>query len=329
MHLLQRALRSIRQQSLRAIEILVLDDGSYDKTPELLERISHQDSRVRWFRQDRSLGLACALNRLIENSQGRWLARMDDDDVSYPHRLALQLSWMREQKIDVCGTWYRRRSMLGKAIARPPVDDFQIRTELLFQPPLLHPSVMLSREVLERFGMYSQDYPHAEDYELWVRLAPHVKFGNVPKVLMDYSVSPRQVSRRHNPEQVESARRIRKRCLETFGIRHDDVQLKIHCHLRDPVPIKAMSILDEIEDWLITLGQQLPKETNRVVQKQWFLSCVRAAGLGLDVFRRFVASPLAQQMPCSSRLILKAMCMARLRYRSLLYRWLEPVATIG
>lgn len=326
---LRHAIHSIQRQSLNDLEILILDDGSKDSTPEVLKNISLLDSRVRWVRRDESRGLADALNTLISMSRGRWLARMDDDDISHPRRLEIQIKWMRDRELDVCGTWYRRRSMLGNSIARPPVDDATIRAELFFQPPLLHPSVMFHRKVIERYGVYSTEYSHAEDYELWVRLAPRVKFGNVPEVLLDYTLSPKQVSRRHNRTQALTARRIRESYLRAMGIRCNEIQRSIHCSLRDPSPIEHIDVLDRIEGWLLTLKSQLAASAAPAIHRQWFLAAVRAAGLGFCVYNRFIVSPMADTIPTSRKTILKLMCLTRLRYRSLVYSWLEPLSCIG
>ncbi|WP_448383473.1 glycosyltransferase family 2 protein [Desulfosoma sp.] len=327
--LLKRSMDSVQKQTLPEIEILVLDDGSSDETPLLLEGLARRDTRIRWFRRDFSRGLAEALNTLIAESHGEYLARMDDDDLCHPRRFELQLEWMQANRVDVCGTWYRRCSALGKSAARPPVQDSLIKAELLFQPPLLHPSVMLRRELVERHGSYAADFPHAEDYELWVRLAPYVRFGNVPQLLMDYMLSRHQVSKRHNTEQVMAARRIREKYLRTLGICCGEEERRIHCHLRDPAPIDSMDTLDRIDQWLRALEMQLPGEARPVLCRQWFLAAVRAAGMGPCVFRKFAGSPLSHDVPRSKWGMLKAMCAIHFRYRSLIYNWLEPLAPAG
>ncbi|ROQ90782.1 glycosyltransferase family 2 protein [Desulfosoma caldarium] len=326
--MLGRAMASIQAQTWRELEILVLDDGSQDETPRLLERLSSEDRRIRWQRREVSKGLADALNTLIASSRGRWLARMDDDDWSHPQRLARQLAWMRAQKVDVAGTWYRRRSALGRSVARPPCEDSRIRMELLFQPPMLHPSVMMRRDVVERVGGYPPDAPHAEDYALWVKLAPVARFGNVPEVLFEYTLSARQVSRQYKGVQVESARRVRDAYLRQLGIVCSPEERTTHIHLRDPEPIHSPDVLDAIEAWLWTLAQQLMPEAYVVLARQWLLACVRAAGLGPWVARRFARSAFADGVSAKDRFVLTSLCHARLRYRGTLYRFLEPFAPI-
>jgi glycosyltransferase involved in cell wall biosynthesis len=324
---LERALNSMLAQSHSALEILIMDDASTDETPRFLDRTASNEPRLRWFRREQPQGLASALNELIAQSRGTWLARMDDDDLAYPSRIEQQLAFMRAHNLDVCGTWYRRVAGWRKSIARPPVSHERILDELLFQPPLLHPSVMFHRSVFERYGVYSLTAPHAEDYELWVRLMPNVRFGNCPEVLLDYTLSDEQVSRQHNPEQVATAQELRIKALDQLGIPHTAEQARIHAHLRDPKAITTPAELGGIHDWLCTLSKRLEPSTRPAVQRQWFLQCVRAASLGPTTFRAYNGSPLAENNR-KKKAMLWVLCQLRLRYRSPLYNQLEPLAGI-
>lgn len=325
---LKRALDSLRAQSHSALEILVMDDGSTDSTRNFLERIANIDPRLRLFRREQSRGLASALNELIAQSRGTWLARMDDDDIAYPRRIERQLVYSRKYDLDVCGTWYRRVSGWRRSVARPPVSHEFILAELLFQPPLLHPSVMFHRRVFERYGVYSLATLYAEDYELWVRLMPHVRFGNCPEVLLDYTLSNKQVSRECNPEQVAAANEIRVNALAQLGIPHTLDQAHLHRHLRDPKAINTLPELLVIQDWLCILSERLGPATRPVVERQWLLQCVRAAGLGPTIFQAYNDSPLAARSR-KKQAVLWLLCQLHLRYRSPLYNQLEPLANIS
>lgn len=325
---LLRALASVQRQTLSDIEILILDDGSTDDTAKVLARAAARDSRIRLLREDSGRGLVHALNRLVAESRGEWLARMDDDDLAHPERLAYQLSWVRRHSLDVCGTWYRRVRLFGHSIMRPPVSHEEIRAELLFQPPLLHPSVFLRRALLLRHGGYRAEFPHAEDYELWTRLAPYCRMGNVPEVLMDYTLSPRQVSRTYNAIQVQLARRIRLAYLRALGIPHTPAQAELHAALRDPRPIHSLGQLEQAGDWLCALASHFAPECGRVFARQWLLVAVRAAGLGMEAYRLWASQQLAQLATAKQRAMLRALTTARLTYRSAPYRLLEPFVSL-
>jgi len=324
--LLARAIRSIQKQSWSTLEILILDDASSDATPELLERLADQDSRIRILRRNESKGLADGLNALIDMSRGRWLARMDDDDVSRPCRLEHQLAYIEANQIDVCGSWYQRRGFVSSSVMRPATEHEEIAAELLFQPPLLHPSIMLRRGLLELYGGYKTDFPHAEDYELWTRLAPHCRFGNIPEVLMDYTLSALQVSRHYNSAQVETARRVRADYLTRLDISHSAAEQAIHINLRNPNPIDDVNELRSSGAWLEYLASQFDPRTTYVFARQWLLCAVRAAGLGHPTYDTWKMSTLSNGIDRTQRALLLTLCIAKLRYGSKSYRLLEPFA---
>lgn len=327
--LLTQAIASLQRQTYCNLEICVLDDGSSDDTPVILEHLARADTRIRWWRREQSLGLASALNMLIDQASGAWLARMDDDDLAYPERIASQLEFMQAHRLDVCGTWYRRVAEWRRSRASPAVEHEAICTELLFQPPLLHPSVMMRRHLIERCGGYPEDYPHAEDYALWLTLLPHARFGNCPRVLMDYRLSADQVSRTYRSAQLLSAQRLRAKALDLMEIAYNARQRMLHSRLRDPVPIESIELLQEVYEWLAVLAKQVPPAGQGAIARQAYLQSVRAAGIGLAAWAAFAQTRWSAATDAKAKAVLWGLCGLRLRYQSAVYKRLEPLARIG
>ncbi|GAB4352913.1 MAG: hypothetical protein Kow0073_08810 [Immundisolibacter sp.] len=327
--LLRQALRSVQRQTLRDLEILVLDDGSADETPAVLAAAARADARIRVARNDEPSGLPAALNRLLELASGEWVARMDDDDLCLPSRLGTQLAFASEHHLDVCGSWYRRFGWLPGGVGRPPKHDEAIKAGLLFQPPILHPSVLMRRAALVDAGGYSTAYLHAQDYELWTRLAARgARFGNVPRVLLRYRVSRHQVSRKSNAQQAHYAQQIRARYLAACGIPAEPAQVDLHVRVREPVPIRSLDELRAFEAWLLVLREHFrdaPVAAD-VVARQWLFVGCRAAGLGMSCWRVWRASPLAAATSGRKAAVLFGLCAGRVEYRSAPYRLLEPFA---
>lgn len=186
--LVGEAIDSILNQTWQDLELIVIDDGSTDETPSILRR--YVDPRVRLVHQT-NRGLAATLNRGIELASGRYVARQDHDDLSYPERLARQVSYLEANaNCALVGTWaeiWRDNERTGRE-HRHPSSDAQLKFELLLNNPFVHSSVMVRKAVLETVGGYSVDSRRQppEDYELWSRIARDHEVANIPEVLHIY-----------------------------------------------------------------------------------------------------------------------------------------------
>jgi glycosyltransferase involved in cell wall biosynthesis len=182
------AIESILGQSYSDFELIMIDDGSTDETPSVLRRYS--DLRIRLFRQQNQ-GLAATLNRGIELAKGRYVARQDQDDISYPERLARQVAYLdRHPSCALVGTWadiWRENASTGRQ-HRHASDNATLQYELLLNNPFVHSSVMIRKAALDAVGSYSTDAKRQppEDFELWSRLARSHEIANIPEVLHVY-----------------------------------------------------------------------------------------------------------------------------------------------
>ena len=215
---LDAALSSILSQTYAALEIIVVDDGSSDRTAELLAQCD--DPRLRILTNTSCQGLARSLNRGIEAATGDYVARMDADDVCHPSRIQRQVHYMqRHAEVGLLGTAYRLINDAGAAlgIAYPPADDAAMRWRLLFMPPLAHPSAMMRRALLQRHELrYDPEWPTAQDYELWSRLLKHCRGANLPEVLFDYRTHAQSVSVTKRDSQDQWALRVSEREIAPF-----------------------------------------------------------------------------------------------------------------
>jgi glycosyltransferase involved in cell wall biosynthesis len=192
----EEAIRSVLAQTFADFELIVIDDGSTDRSPEALARV--RDPRITLLRQDNQ-GLPATLNRAIGLARGRYIARQDQDDISLPHRLATQVSFMDENpQCALVGTWtriLRGRSETGR-MHRHPVDHAALAFEVLFDSPFVHPSVMMRRSALDEVGPYSTELRGGpEDYDLWVRIARRFMIANIGEPLLLYREVEGSISR--------------------------------------------------------------------------------------------------------------------------------------
>ncbi len=209
--LVGQAARSILEQTFDDLELVVVDDGSAEPTREIIDRLRDEDDRVVVLAVEQSQGIAHALNAGCAAARGRYIARMDADDVSLPHRLERQLDLL-EQAPDVglVGGQMIATDLNGSHLwlASYPTDDAEIRGTLANANPFGHPTVVMRRAVFEASGGYRGACAHAEDYELWVRMLKRCRAANLADTVLLYRVHTGQ----------SAFRDWRQHCLSTLAV---------------------------------------------------------------------------------------------------------------
>jgi glycosyltransferase involved in cell wall biosynthesis len=208
---LAEALDSILQQTFNDYELIVIDDGSTDRSSAIIESYVKKDRRVIVHRQD-NCGLIMSLNQGCSLARGKYIARMDADDVSLPQRLEKQLDYLEQRPdIGLLGTWIQDIGPNGEPgpIWPLPTTPASIRWFLMFGNCIAHPSVMGRRELIQSLG-YRSEAAHVEDYDLWIRMSAVSRVANLPEVLVKYRVLNQSVSSQNLPVQQSQAAKLRQ-----------------------------------------------------------------------------------------------------------------------
>ncbi|HWQ23684.1 MAG TPA: glycosyltransferase, partial [Gaiellaceae bacterium] len=209
-HTLRAAVDSILRQTVSALELVVVDDGSRDRTPDLLASIA--DPRLVVLRNEERRGLAVSLNAGLEAARSRYLARLDADDVALPRRLERQLARLRSASgVAIVGSAVCGLSADGAPgrVHRMPETRAAVRWHLLFGAPFFHPTVLLDRERVDRAELrYEPRFAESEDYDLWSRLLVGASGENLPEPLVLYREHPGQASRRRRDLQRSFQREV-------------------------------------------------------------------------------------------------------------------------
>jgi hypothetical protein len=205
---LSEAVTSVQEQTFADFELIIVDDGSADDTPRLIEGCTRSDPRIRAFRQE-CLGLIPALNRGLAESRGRLVARLDADDRAHPERLQRQSQYLDSHpEIGLLGSWADKIDAQGSSTGtlKPPTQPEQLAPLLLRMNPFLHSSIMLRDTVLQEVGLYRPAFEGAEDHDLWLRISEVTKIANLPERLLQYRLHPTSVTRRARVRQLFSTR---------------------------------------------------------------------------------------------------------------------------
>ena len=194
---LKAATLSVLSQTLRDFELIVVDDGSSDATPAMLAEMAATDARIVVLRQTNA-GIVGALNAGLGIAQGRYVARMDADDICLQDRFEFQASYLdRHPECVMVGGYAEKfsdeRSGIGISTC-----GWRSRTDLTCFPPKLavsvHPLIMMRVETLRAMGGYREGYPFAEDYDLFIRASRFGEIQNPPKIVLRYRVHAGSIS---------------------------------------------------------------------------------------------------------------------------------------
>lgn len=206
---LRESVHSILNQTFGDFEFILIDDGSTDGSGDLLKDLS--DPRVKLLVNPSNLGLTASLNLGLDLARGKYLARMDADDISEPQRLERQVEFLEAHpQIGIVGCSRHLIDEVGKTVAIAPAleDDLSIRWKCLMGNPFAHPTVMIRRQVLLNHSLrYDPTFRTAQDYELWTRLLPCTQAANLPEPLVRYRLR-NGISRGSKAQQLANHDRI-------------------------------------------------------------------------------------------------------------------------
>jgi glycosyltransferase involved in cell wall biosynthesis len=208
---IQRALQSVLDQTVRDLEVVVVDDGSNDGTRTIIESMARRDPRIRPLYLDSNMGLAAALNRGLRMCRSAVVFRMDADDVALPRRIEVQLAFLETNAdiglvgsqavvIDDAG---HRRGRVHRPLSPPAV-----LWHSLLDNPFIHPTVAVRRSLLTQVGAYDPGLGSAQDYELWHRVLQVTRGANLAEPLLLYRQTGEGITRARRDEQLAHHRAV-------------------------------------------------------------------------------------------------------------------------
>lgn len=202
-----RSISSVINQSTKEWELIIIDDGSTDTTSEIAYEYTQKDSRIKLYKNETNLGIQKTLNRGLALSSGKFVARIDDDDLWVDeNKLFHQIKILDENPdIVLVGSGVIVVDPSGEEKFRylPPQFDDQIRAKILQQNQFTHSCVMFRNNLAQAIGGYSESEStkHVEDYDLWLRIGIFGKFFNIPEYFVQYQDGPSNISSRNKIEQ--------------------------------------------------------------------------------------------------------------------------------
>lgn len=244
------AIESVLNQTFTDFELIIVNDGSTDNTPNIIHEYEQHDNRIRFINNRINSGLVAVLNQGLDLCRGEYIARMDSDDIARKNRLELQVKYMDAHPgTGLLGGAYQMFGTKSALITLPC--DVKI-LDLLKQCCIAHPTVMMRASVLRKYQLYyDPEYQHAEDYELWSRMIRYTEIQNLPDILLDYRWHGENISATKSDIQLNNSRKIQQNILDylTTNPKYQNILSDIFINGND-----------------VVLGFKLPRWMGRIIR---------------------------------------------------------------
>lgn len=289
---LKDAIDSILTQSFADFELIIFNDGSVDNSAEIIE--SYNDPRIQFVNNSYNQGYVPLLNEGLKRAKGKYIARMDADDISESQRFALQYAYMEAHPDCIlCGS---RFSVIGSEDrSELPLDNETIKLKLLYITPFCHPSVMIRNEVLQQHNIqYNTAHSPAEDHEMWVQLSAYGSFHNMEESLLRYRVHDNNVSmKKRTAQQIQNLKSARVDYInlffKNFDIKEEQAECLHQLFFYEQAWTKAeLMHAGDLIQLIMSSKATYPVETLRVHQllaERFFYRCTTSTSIGYDAYK--------------------------------------------
>ena len=206
------SIQSILNQTFFDFELIVINDGSTDRSEEII--LEFKDNRIKYFKNNTNLKLIETLNLGLNLANGKYIARIDADDIAFSNRFEKQVEFLeRNTEYGLIGSFAQSIGVENK-IMKYVEDDEEIRFALVTHNPFIHSSVMFrSAILLEKNLKYCKEQIHVEDYHLWISFLKFTKGKILSDILIQYRIHDNQISNRFNIIQKSNSLKIQRKYL--------------------------------------------------------------------------------------------------------------------
>ena len=192
---LKIAIESILNQTFENFEFIIINDGSTDKTEDILQ--AYDDLRIKIINNGKNIGLTKSLNKGLKLAKGEYIARMDADDISMPGRLERELEFLdKNPVVGLVGTYYLMINRKGNVLhtMKRLTESMELKEKLLRSNQFCHGSVMFRAECIKNLGSYREELGPVEDYDLWLRISENYELANIFEFLYKWRLDINSIS---------------------------------------------------------------------------------------------------------------------------------------
>jgi glycosyltransferase involved in cell wall biosynthesis len=247
-----QAIDSILQQTFRDFELIIVNDGSTDRTEDIV--LSYQDNRIRYFKNDGNKGLIYTRNKLVELSSANFIAFLDSDDLSMNTRLERQYAkFAADERLSFVSTSFYMINEYGEIVNRDNFYDLnseELKSTFLFLNPVATSSIMIRKAHLPG-EVFRVDYPVCEDYDLWTRMMITHKGIVLPDFLVSYRVYNDSICKQQPKNIIDRRNKIVLNQLEYyFPNMYSAEDAAIHLSLVEFSLKNSLQDIPALEQWI-------------------------------------------------------------------------------
>jgi len=254
------AIESILNQTFKDFEFIIINDGSTDNTAKIVRKYANHDKRIKFIDNKNNRGIVAVLNQGLDLCTGKYIARMDSDDISLPERLEKQVEYMDEHH--ECGVVGAAIKLFGaKSGIWRNASSVKLFDLLIHGSQVFHPSAMIRTSVLRDNKIYySSQYPHAEDYAFWMAIVQVAEIHNLQTILLNYRWHDSNVSVVHQRTQSKSTERARHNLLKQFLTDEKDI-------------VRLLNLTSELHQhfWLFNLFPIIRRKQYSLIKTKYYL----------------------------------------------------------
>lgn len=220
---ISEAIESVLNQTFKDFEFIIIDDGSTDKTWEIIQEYAKKDERIIAFKNEKNLNNYATRNKGIKISKGKYIVWQDSDDISFPERLQKQVDFMEKNiEVGICGSYMQVfTDEKDLNIRKYSIDDKDLRKDIFKFSPIAQPAAIIRKSCYEKVGYYDDRFDATQDLDMTFRIGNEFKLANIPEVLIRYRVHPDSVTYKKVNKQIQNALRIRRKYYSGYNYEID------------------------------------------------------------------------------------------------------------
>ena len=223
---LREAIDSILSQTHSNLELIIINDGSTDNSEEII--LSYDDPRIRYIINEKNSGICVTLNKGLDIAKGKYIARMDCDDISIIERLAIQVEFMESHpEIGISGSdviFFGSKQGLFQMVHNSDL----CAAGLIFNPCFAHPTVIWRREIMDRLNLrYNEEYKGLEDFVMWWKFAEVTKLVNIPQALLRYRIHHKQETQNRSETVILKSNEFRQYRYNKLGVSLSPAEIEV------------------------------------------------------------------------------------------------------